>query len=309
MARHPYAAILEGEKKVRLDRFDPGDHAGVDKERALVEMQKLGAELTELTNLLAYAGQQSLLVVVQGRDASGKDGAIRKILEYANVLHARVVGWKAPSSEELAHDFLWRVHKETPAKGKLAIFNRSHYEDVIAVRVHQLVPEKVWRERYRHINDFEELLAENDTIVVKFYLHVSREEQVKRLLEREVDPRTAWKLNVNDWRELPLWDDTTAAYEEALSRCASPRLPWYLVPADRKWFRNLAILERLVLALRPHREGWRERLKKVRAKALPEIQQIRLQMGVGEDGQGANQAKKPRPKPGTPLRPKTASED
>jgi PPK2 family polyphosphate:nucleotide phosphotransferase len=285
MARHPYAPIIDGKKKVRLDKLDPADDAGLDKERALAQMEKLGSELTELTNLLAYAGQRSLLVVVQGRDASGKDGAIRKILEYSNVLNARVVAFKAPTSEELAHDFLWRVHKDAPAKGKLALFNRSHYEDVIAVRVHDLVPEKVWKDRYQHINHFEQLLVKNGTIVLKFCLHISRDEQVKRLLEREEDPRTAWKLNVNDWRELPLWDATTAAYEDAINRCASPELPWYLVPADRKWFRNLAILERLVLALRPHRDSWREHLKKTRSKMLPEIRQIRAQLGIGSDGQ------------------------
>jgi PPK2 family polyphosphate:nucleotide phosphotransferase len=277
MAR-AYAPIIDGSRKLRLDRFDPGDTGGLDKARGLVQLQKLGEELAELTNLLAYAGQHSLLVVVQGRDASGKDGAIRKVLEYANVLNAYVVPFKAPSAEELSHDFLWRIHAHTPALGKLGLFNRSHYEDVIAVRVHNLVPPQVWKRRYDEINNFERLLSDSNTIVLKFYLHVSPEEQYERLLEREEDPRTAWKLNVNDWRELPLWKETTQAYEDALNRCSSTELPWYLVPADRKWFRNVAVLQRLVLALRPYKQDWLATLKTRRKQALKEIETLRKQM-------------------------------
>lgn len=272
-----YAPVLDGKSKVRLAKYDPGDTAGLDKAEGLKQTDKLGAELAELTNLLAYAGQHALLVVVQGRDASGKDGAIRRTLQFANVLNSYVVSFKAPSADELAHDFLWRIHRNAPAKGKLALFNRSHYEDVIAVRVHDLVPREVWKARYEQINEFEQLLAESGTIVVKFYLHVSPEEQYKRLLEREHDPRTAWKLNVNDWRELPLWKETVDAYEDALERCSSPELPWCLVPADRKWFRNLAVIQRLVLALRPYRQGWLTHLKRLRSKALKEITELRQQ--------------------------------
>jgi PPK2 family polyphosphate:nucleotide phosphotransferase len=274
-----YAQVIDGKGKVKLERYDARDTAGLEKAQGIALTEKLGQELAELTNLLAYAGQQSLLVVVQGRDASGKDGAIRKVLEYANVLNAYVVGFKAPSSEELAHDFLWRVHANAPGRGKLALFNRSHYEDVIAVRVHELAPPEVWKARYQQINDFERLLVSANTIVLKFYLHVSPEEQYERLLEREEDPRTAWKLNVNDWRELPLWKQTTKAYEDALERCSSPELPWYLVPADRKWFRNVAVLQRLVTALRPYKQGWLATLKTRRKQALKEIEALRAQMG------------------------------
>ncbi len=302
MARDPYARVLDGKKPVQLDEVDARDDGGLDKARAQKELEELGVELTELTNLLAYAGQHALLVVVQGRDASGKDGAIRKILEYANVLNARVVAFKAPSSEELAHDFLWRVHRETPGKGKIALFNRSHYEDVIAVRVHDLVPEKVWGRRFRQINHFEEQLADSGTLVVKLYLHISREEQIERLREREADPRTAWKLNVNDWRELPRWDRTTEAYQDALERCASPELPWHLVPADRKWFRNLAILQRLVLTLRPYREAWRDHLARMREKALPEIRRIRAELGVDPEPRARPPSKaKPPPAAAAPA--------
>jgi PPK2 family polyphosphate:nucleotide phosphotransferase len=278
MAR-PYAHVIDGSGKVRLDKYDPRDTDGLDKAQGLALLEKLGQELAELTNLLAYAGQHSLLVVVQGRDASGKDGVIRKVLEYANVLNAYVVPFKAPSSQELSHDFLWRVHAHAPARGQLALFNRSHYEDVIAVRVHDLAPSEVWKARYNHINEFERLLVEDArTIVLKFYLHVSPEEQYERLLEREEDPRTAWKLNVNDWRELPLWKQTTKAYEDALERCSSAELPWYLVPADRKWFRNVAVFQRLVLALRPYKQEWQGLLKTRRKTALKEIEALRQQV-------------------------------
>ena len=280
MARRPYAPVLDGTRRIRLRRFDPDDTAGLDKKRAAAKLEKLGEEFAELSNLLAYAKQQALLVVVQGRDASGKDGVIRKVLQFANVLNATVCPFRAPTDEERAHDFLWRVHKVVPRKGQLALFNRSHYEDVLAARVHRLFPADVLKTRYEHINAFERLLAGSGTIVLKFYLHVSRKEQHQRLLEREEDPRTAWKLNVNDWRELALWDDGTAAYEDALNRCASPALPWYLVPADRKWFRNLAVMERLVLALRPYRAGWLAHLKTVRRSALKEIRQLRRKVAL-----------------------------
>src|SRR5256885_4822616 len=170
MARS-YALTLDGSRKVHLDKIDPAETAGLDKEDGLARLQKLGDELFELTNLLAFAGQHALLVVLQGRDASGKDGTLRRILESSNVLNARVQGFKVPSAEERAHDFLWRVHRAAPARGQIALFNRSHYEDVIAARVHELVPPEIWKARYEHINAFERLLSDNQTIVAKFYLH------------------------------------------------------------------------------------------------------------------------------------------
>jgi PPK2 family polyphosphate:nucleotide phosphotransferase len=269
-----HATRLDG-GRVRLRDHDSAATGGLDKEAGLAQLDRLGREFQELANLLAFAGKHALLVVLQGRDASGKDGAIRKILDYSNVLNVRVESFKVPSEEEREHDFLWRVHKVTPRRGQLTLFNRSHYEDVIAARVHKLVPEERWRARYAHINAFERLLADNDTLVLKFYLHVGREEQYQRLLEREEGPRTAWKLNVRDWRELPLWDEVTRAYEDALEACSSKELPFYLVPADKKWFRNLVILERLVLALRPLRAGWLAHLEKMGKDALAEIKALR----------------------------------
>jgi PPK2 family polyphosphate:nucleotide phosphotransferase len=216
-----------------------------------------------------------LLVVLQGRDASGKDGTIRKVLEFSNLQTAYVRSFKAPNEEERAHDFLWRVHRVVPRRGQVCLFNRSYYEDVLAARVHDLVPKPVWRARYEHINAFERQLGDNDTIVLKFYLHVSREEQYERLLAREEEPLSAWKLNPGDWRDLPLWDRLSEAYEDALGKCSSPELPWYVVPADRKWFRNLAVMQRIVLALRPHRKRWLDTLAELRKRVLPELRALR----------------------------------
>jgi len=274
------AHVLDGRKRIKLSHYDPADTAGIDKEDSLARLAKLGAEFVELSNLLAFAGRHALLIVVQGRDASGKDGAIRKILEFSNIQSARVEPFKVPTAEELSFDFLHRVHMRAPRKGWVALFNRSHYEDVIATRVHRLVPESVWRARYDHINGFERLLRDSDTIILKFMLHISRNEQIERLIQREKDPRTAWKLNVADWHELPHWNETTAAYEEAMNRCTSRELPWYLVPADRKWFRNLAIMERIVLALRPYREMWTAHLEEMGRKALPEIRKVKRAVGI-----------------------------
>src|SRR5882724_13395657 len=278
MARRPYAPATDGSRKVSLAKLDTDGSVHLRKEAGLEELATWGAEFAELGNLLTYAGQHALLVVLQGRDASGKDGAIRKILEFSNIQNAYVAPFKVPSEEERAHDFLWRAHRVVPARGHIALYNRSHYEDVIAARVHKLVPETVWRGRYAHINAFERLLVDSDVIVVKFYLHVSRDEEVERLYAREKDPLTAWKLNPNDWRELPLWDEVTAAYEDAINKCATAEAPWYLVPADKKWFRNLAIVQRLVLELRPYRNLWLQTLKEMGQSALKEIRALRAKV-------------------------------
>jgi PPK2 family polyphosphate:nucleotide phosphotransferase len=276
--RRPHLAFaLDGKKKVKLRHFQSRDTAGLDKEEGLARLEKLGEEFAELGNLLTFSGQDALLVVLQGRDASGKDGTIRKILDFSNMQTAHVQSFKAPTEEERGHDFLWRVHKVLPPRGHITLFNRSHYEDVLAARVHQLVPPAVWQARYQHINAFEDLLEDNRTIVLKFYLHISREEQYERLLAREKEPLSAWKLNPGDWRDLPLWDELTEAYEDALERCSSPARPWYLVPADRKWFRNLAVMERIVLTLRPHRQRWLTALEKLRKRVLPEVRALRSQ--------------------------------
>jgi PPK2 family polyphosphate:nucleotide phosphotransferase len=275
MASSPYAITLDGSDRVKLGRFDPGDARKLKKDEGLEELQDLGLEFAELCNLLSYAGQHALLVVLQGRDASGKDGSIRKILEFSEVQSLRVEPFKVPTELERAHDFLWRVHGVVPRLGHIALFNRSHYEDVLAARVHQLVPKSMWSGRYDHINAFERLLLDSNVILLKFYLHISKKEQIERLFEREKNPLTAWKLNPGDWKELQFWDEYTRAYEDALEKCASPDAPWYLVPADKKWFRNLAIMERLVLTLRPYRKLWLQSLRKVGEERLGEIRKIR----------------------------------
>ncbi|HMF42715.1 MAG TPA: PPK2 family polyphosphate kinase [Polyangia bacterium] len=272
-----FAHRLDGSRRVRLDKVDPADTQDIEKDEGLERVEKLGRELSELENLLAYAGTHALLVVLQGRDASGKDGSIRKILEFTNVQQAYVQPFKVPTEEEHAHDFLWRVHKAVPRRGYMTLFNRSHYEDVLAARVHKLVPESVWKGRFDHINAFERLLLDADVILLKFYLHVSADEQYQRLRAREKDPRTAWKLNPGDWRELPLWDDFTLAYEDVLNRCATRDAPWYLVPADKKWFRNLAVIDRIVRALRPYRKVWLDTLKQMGKSAMKEIRELRAQ--------------------------------
>ena len=188
MARGTHAQTIDGSKKVRLDDIDTAKTDGLDKEEGVARVEKLGRELSELENLLTYAGTHALLVVLQGRDASGKDGAIRKILEFSNIQNAYVHPFKVPTEEERAHDFLWRVHHAVPRRGYMALFNRSHYEDVLAARVHRMVPESIWKARYDHINAFEQLLVDADVIVLKFYLHISRDEQYERLRAREKDP-------------------------------------------------------------------------------------------------------------------------
>ena len=280
MAKRPYAPSTDGSHKINLAKLDTDGASHIRKEAGLEELETWGAEFAELGNLLTYAGHHALLVVLQGRDASGKDGAIRKILDFSNIQNAAVCPFKVPTEEERAHDFLWRAHKVAPQRGHIALFNRSHYEDVIAARVHKLVPERVWKKRYAHINAFEQLLVDSDVIIVKFFLNVSREEEIQRLLDREKDPRTAWKLNPGDWKELPLWDEVTAAYEDVLNKCATPEAPWYLVPSDKKWFRNLCIMQRLVMELRPYRNFWLETLKEMGKNALKEIRALRAKAEV-----------------------------
>ena len=254
------AIRVKPDQEIDLDKIDPRADGGFDKEAGLARLSELGAELSELTELLFAAGTHSLLVILQGRDTSGKDGSIRGILGRTNVQSTRVVPFKVPTPAEAAHDFLWRVHAHTPARGEIAIFNRSHYEDVLVVRVHNLVPESIWKARYEHINHFEKLLTDSKVIVVKAYLHISKKEQEERLREREADVKKAWKLNVGDWQEREFWDDYTRAYEAALRRCSPENAPWHVLPADRKWFRDLALTELLVEALRPQEKEWRESL-------------------------------------------------
>ena len=270
-----YAHRLEGEGPIKLEDFDANENAGLAREEAEQQTAQLVEELTELQELLYAVQMQSVLVILQGRDTSGKDGTIRHVAGPLDSQSCAVASFKVPTEKELAHDFLWRIHQHTPPTGQITIFNRSHYEDVLVARVHKLVPEEVWRPRYDHINAFERLLVDSRTIILKFYLHISREEQEKRLLKREQDAVKAWKLSVGDWKEREHWDDYTAAYEEALNRCSSKHAPWFIVPANRKWFRNLAVAEALRDALRPFRESWLKKLEEVGLERRKEIEEYR----------------------------------
>lgn len=266
--------------RVNLKDYDPSADGGYNKQKGVEAFGKLEAEMDALQEELYAAGVHGLLVVLQGMDTAGKDGAIRAVFDACNPQGVRVEPFKVPTEEELARDFLWRVHRVTPRKGMIAVFNRSHYEDVLVVRVHNLLPEKIWKARYDQINDFERLLAANNTIVLKFFLHISREEQEERLLAREQDPRKAWKLSAGDWRERQRWDEYQAAYEDALSKCSTDTAPWYIVPANRKWFRNLAMMDALVHELREYRKDWSSTLEKMSQERLAELAAYRQEQAA-----------------------------
>lgn len=273
-----YAHRLEGKRRIKLKDFDAGEDAGLKRAEAEEKTARLIEELIELQELLYAVQTESVLVILQGRDTSGKDGTIRHVAGPLNSQSCTVASFKVPTEEELAHDFLWRAHAQTPRTGDIKIFNRSHYEDVLVARVHDLAPKQVWRERYEHINAFERLLADSSTIILKFYLHISKDEQKKRLLKRETDPIKSWKLSVGDWEEREYWDDYTKAYEDAINRCSTKHAPWFIVPADRKWFRNLAVAEALRDTLMPFREKWLARLEEVGLERKKTIEEYRLSL-------------------------------
>jgi PPK2 family polyphosphate:nucleotide phosphotransferase len=257
--------------KVRLAKTDTDRTAGLSKSAGNERLDALSEQLAELQELLFAAHRHAVLIVLQGMDTSGKDGTIKHVMSHVNPLGCRVEAFKVPTEEELAHDFLWRVHKVTPARGTMTIFNRSHYEDVVVARVHDLVPKATWEARYDHIVDFERTLADNGTLILKFFLHISLEEQEERLLAREQDPSKAWKLSAADWRERERWDDYLQAYEDAIVRTSTKHAPWHIVPADKKWFRNLAIAEATVEALEAHRAEWTDALRKLAETKLAEL--------------------------------------
>jgi PPK2 family polyphosphate:nucleotide phosphotransferase len=246
--------------RVRLDAISADSPKAMSKDKARERFATLGRELFELQDAMFGAKVNGVLVVLQGRDGAGKDGAIKHVVGSLNPRGVSVVSFGVPTAEEREHDFLWRVHRHAPRLGEFSIFNRSHYEDVLVVRVHDLVAKRLWKERFGHITDFEELLAEHGTIVLKYFLHITKKEQEERLLEREKDKKTAWKLNPNDWKERAHWDEYTRAYEDAISRTAAPHAPWTVVPSNAKWYRNLVIAESIVEALRKRRASWERRL-------------------------------------------------
>ncbi len=235
---------------VRLKKFDP---QYLDKREtkasALRTIEKLGRRMDQLQFRLYAEQKRSLLICLQAPDAGGKDGVVRHVIGAMNPQGCRVVSFKQPSPEELAHDFLWRIENQTPKRGEVVVFNRSQYEDVLVVRVHDLVSKKVWSKRYGQINDFERNLAANGTHILKFFLHISKEEQLRRFKQRLDDPARRWKISEADYTEREYWASYQAAYEDALSKCSTDDAPWFVIPSDRKWFRDAAISQIIVDAM------------------------------------------------------------
>lgn len=238
-------------QKVRLRDFDPDDvHLAPGKSEAKDQGPAMQERLAELQELVYAGHEHKVLVLLQGMDASGKDGTIRHVMGGFNPQGVRVVSFRKPDTVDLDHDYLWRVHRHVPAKGEIAVFNRSHYEDVLVVRVHGLVPKSVWKKRFAQINEFERMLSESGTLILKFFLHISKDEQRKRLQERIEDPTKRWKFQHGDLEERKLWSDYESAYEEALSQCSTQWAPWHIVPANQKWYRNYVVGSIVVDALK-----------------------------------------------------------
>jgi PPK2 family polyphosphate:nucleotide phosphotransferase len=272
---------VEPGTKVDLKDYDP-DYTGKyrSEQDTLEELARLKEKLFDLQALMYADNRYSLLIVIQAMDAGGKDGLIRSVMSIFNPQGCQVTSFKAPSAEELDHDYLWRIHHVIPRKGEIGIFNRSHYEDVLVVRVHDIVPKDVWKARYDQINDFEKYLSDNNVIIRKFYLHISENEQEERILKRLLDPKKNWKFSAADMQERNYWDDYMDAFDDLLSRCSTKQAPWYIVPSDKKWYRNLVVARVLVETLESLNMKWPEpsaEVKELAKKAqstgkLPEVQ-------------------------------------
>ena len=248
--------------KLHLKKKGAEPLSNITEDKANAELTECVREIGELQTLLYSSSMHSVLVILQGMDTSGKDGTISHVFSQVNALGCHVEAFKTPTNVELAHDFLWRVHAACPPRGILGIFNRSHYEDVLVGRVHSLVPKDVWKLRYNQINNFEQHLVENNTIIFKFFLHISKDEQRERLEQREKDASKAWKLAVADWEERAFWDDYMESYEDVLLKCDTKEAPWFVIPSNKKWYRNWAIAKIVATTLREYEQNWNEKLKK-----------------------------------------------
>jgi PPK2 family polyphosphate:nucleotide phosphotransferase len=248
MSNYRKKLIVKSGSRIRLKHFDPGFHGKHESHKSVLpKIQENLLKMEGLQYRMYAENKHSLLIVLQGLDAAGKDGVVRHVLTGMNPSGCVSVNFKQPTREELAHDFLWRVHPHAPAKGSVAIFNRSHYEDVLVARVHGLVPEKVWSKRYDQINDFERLITtENDTTILKFFLHISKEEQLARFKKRLDDPDRQWKISDSDYKEREYWGDYIEAFEDVLNKTSTEHAPWFIIPSDHKWFRDLAISQIVV---------------------------------------------------------------
>ena len=259
--------VIKG--KIRLKDFDPAYCGGLEKEKTKPMTDKFACRIAELQELLYANSNRTVLLIFQGMDASGKDGAGRRVLEHVNPLGVSTTNFKVPSSEERAHDFLWRVHKAVPRYGYIGVFNRSHYEAVLAERVLKIVPKKVWSERYEQIVDFERMLVENNVLVLKFYLHISKKEQAERIQERLTQPHKFWKFNHADLIARQRWDDYIRAYEDMLNATSHKLAPWHLIPADRNWYRDYVITRTVASAMEGLKMKWpkaTEDLSKIKFK-------------------------------------------
>jgi len=240
---------VDGTAKFNLTKVKPDDTHGVSKSHAAKSLPAHVEKLAALHDLLYAEHKRSLLIVLQGMDAAGKDGTIKHVMSGVNPQGCTVTSFKQPSTQELDHDFLWRIHCAVPPKGGIGIFNRSYYEDVLVARVHELVPPAVWKKRYGQINGFETMLTENGVCILKFFLHMSNKEQGKRFDERLADPRKNWKSSPADFKEREYWDQYQSAYEDAIAKCGTKEAPWHVIPSDHKWFRNFAVAEVIVQTL------------------------------------------------------------
>jgi PPK2 family polyphosphate:nucleotide phosphotransferase len=264
-------------KRLHLADIDPAFTDKLESHKAAqAQLDHYQERLRELQELLYVQNRHSLLICLQAMDTAGKDGTINHVLGAMNPQGCRVAKFRQPSEEEASHDFLWRAHKAAPARGEVVIFNRSHYEDVLVVRVHDLVPKKIWSKRYKRINGFEGELIDHETVVLKFFLHISKEEQLKRFKDRLEDPSKQWKISEADYSERGYWDDYTKAYEEALSKCSSTAAPWFVIPSDHKWFRNLAVARIVVERL--------EALKMSYPKPSVDLHKVRAEFKAAKRG-------------------------
>jgi len=253
---------VEPGERVRLRDFDPDDTGGLSEDASVRKRTGKDLEtLSRLQELLYAARSNSVLIVLQAIDTGGKDGTIRHVFSGVNPQGCRVASFKVPTELEAAHDYLWRVHAQCPGLGDMMIFNRSHYESVLVERVHDLVPREVWKRRYDEINAFERLLARGGTIILKFMLTISKAEQKRRLLERERDPDKRWKSNPGDWEERKHWDDYQEAVDEMLSKTSTGHAPWFVIPANQKWYRNMLVADIITDALKKHRGTWERALR------------------------------------------------
>jgi len=264
--------LVKQNNKVKLSDWDPDDTSEFDgtKKEGLTALKKLNEKLDVLQEMLYAEHKHKILIILQAMDTGGKDGTIRSVFEGVNPQGIKVASFKVPTPEELDHDYLWRVHPQAPGKGEIVIFNRSHYEDLLVVRVHNLAPQKVWKKRFQHINEFERMMKDEGTTILKFYLNISQDEQKQRLLDRISTPEKRWKFNPGDLEERKLWKDYMEAYQDVLSKTSKPWAPWYIIPANRNWYRNLVISSILVETL--------EKLKMRYPQPVKNISQYAVQL-------------------------------